>query len=162
MGSRAGRLGRIGGCLGLLCALVLLCSASAAAGASAVSVSPLNGTPDASPFTQISFLGVPANQISRVSVNGSRTGRHSGRLSGYVSAPGASFLLSHPFTQGETVTASAVVGAKGHTQTVRTRFTVERFANYRVTAGKPLQLKGHGMEQSFQTQPQLKPPVVSV
>jgi hypothetical protein len=162
MASRAGRSGRRVSCLAVLCALGLLVPAGSAAAASAVAVSPLNGTPDVSPFTQISFLGVPASQIARVSVIGSRTGRHSGKLAAYASAPGASFLLSHPFTQGETVTASAVVGPKGHTKAVRTTFTVERFANYQVTAGKPLQLSGHGMEQSFQTQPQLKPPVVSV
>ncbi len=154
-------MGRTGACLGVLCLLVLLVTA-ASAQAVAVAVSPLNGTPDASPYSQISFLGVPPNQIADVSVTGSRTGRHSGRLAAYVSAPGASFLPSHPFTQGETVTASAVVGGKGHTKTVRTTFTVERFADYKVTAGPQVSLSGHGLEQSFASQPRLKPPVVRV
>src|ERR1035441_4061309 len=37
---------------------------ASAAGVLAVAVSPLNGTPDASPYTQISFLGVPSNDTS--------------------------------------------------------------------------------------------------
>src|SRR5947209_6841730 len=90
---------RVALALALLCLLgaLALGSAASASAAIAVSVSPLNGTPDASPDTQISFLGVPSNEIARVSVTGSRSGRHTGRLAGYVSAAGASFLPSHPF-----------------------------------------------------------------
>ena len=36
------------------------------------------------------------------------------RLKAYVSAPGASFLPARGFTQGESVTASALVGPRGH------------------------------------------------
>ena len=61
--------------------------------AHAVTISPLPGTPDASPHTQISFLGVPAGEIHQISVVGSRTGSHRGQLRGYDSAPGASFIL---------------------------------------------------------------------
>ncbi len=154
-------MGRMGVCLGVLCLLALLVTA-ASAQAVAVAVSPLNGTPDASPYSQISFLGVPPKEIADVSVSGSRTGRHSGKLAAYVSAPGASFLPSHPFAQGETVTASAVVGSRGHTKTVRTTFTVERFADYQVSLGPQVNLSGHGLEQSFPSQPRLKPPVVRV
>jgi Arylsulfotransferase (ASST) len=161
MGSRERRVALA---LALLClaGAVALVSAASASAAIAVSVSPLNGTPDASPDTQISFLGVPSNEIADVSVTGSRSGRHSGKLAGYVSAPGASFVPSHPFSQGETVTASAVVGPKGHTRTVRTTFTVLRFAPYDVTAGQPYRISGHGNEQVFQSQPRLRPPVVRV
>jgi hypothetical protein len=161
MRSRTARSVRVTCCLVLLTTAALLVSAPAAWGLS-VAVSPLNGTPDASPDSQISFLGVPANEIAGVSVVGSRTGRHSGKLASYLSAPGASFLPSHPFAQGESVTASAVVGPRGHTKTVRTSFTVERYGAYKVTTGPPFVLSGHGLEQSFVTQPALKPPVVTV
>jgi hypothetical protein len=77
--------------------------------AGAVTVSPLPGSRDASPQTQISFLGPPKGDLSRISVVGSRTGAHAGRLEGYSDGDGASFLPSKPFAQGETVTVSAQV-----------------------------------------------------
>jgi hypothetical protein len=133
-----------------------------AEGAPALVVSPLNGTPDASPRTQVSFLGVPANEISRVSVVGSRSGRHSGSLESYASAAGASFLPTHPFTQGEHVSASALVGPAGHPTRVSATFTIARLADYRPTLTKPLQLTRAGLVQSFVSQPQLQPPSVFV
>jgi hypothetical protein len=162
MRSRAGRLLRSLSWVGFWALLAMLVQSGVALAASSVAVSPLNGTPDASPYTQISFLGVPANEIADVTVTGSSTGRHSGTLKAYATQPGASFLPTHSFAQGERVSASAVVGPKGHTSTVRTTFTVLRYPNYTVTNGKPLQLSGHGLEQSFVSQPKLKPPVVRV
>jgi len=87
---------RIGRCSsGALAAAVVTAALGAlAAGAQAVTLSPLNGTPDASPDTQISFLGAPAGQIADVSVEGSRSGSHGGKLRSYASASGASFVPS--------------------------------------------------------------------
>ena len=150
---------RLGG-IALLAAMALL--AAPARGAPALALSPLNGTPDASPQTQLSFLGVPVNEIAHVSVIGSRSGRHSGRLKSYASAPGASFLPTHLFTQGERVTASALVGPTGHAARVRTTFTIARLSDYRATSAKPLQLSRPGLVQSFVSQPQLRPPSVFV
>src|SRR5580698_10477300 len=62
-----------------------------------VTVSPLPGSRDASPQTQISFLGVPKGKLSGISVVGSRTGAHSGRFKGYSGGDGASFVPSRPF-----------------------------------------------------------------
>src|ERR1700730_1307079 len=45
-----------------------------------VTISPLEGTLDASPTTQISFLGLPAASLSRIVVVGSRSGRHAGTV----------------------------------------------------------------------------------
>jgi hypothetical protein len=45
-----------------------------------LSVSPLPDSLDASNDTQISLLGYPANELSSISVSGSRSGGHSGRL----------------------------------------------------------------------------------
>jgi hypothetical protein len=135
---------------------------ASAAGALAVAVSPLNGTPDAFPYTQISFLGVPSNEISGVSVVGSRTGSHPGRLEGYVSASGASFVPLHPFAQGERVVAAATVGARGHTQRVSTTFYVARLSGYRPpAAGAPAPAKP-GTVQSFASQPTLHPPTITI
>jgi hypothetical protein len=136
--------------------------ANAANAAPSAAVSPLNGTPDASPRTQISFLGVPAREIGDVSVVGSRSGRHGGRLESYVSAPGASFLPARPFAPGERVTASALVGRRGHAERVGTTFTVARPSGYRPTFGGGRFLTRPGLVQSFVSEPQLKPPTVFV
>ncbi len=142
--------------------LAALCSAAAPAWGVQVALSPLNGTPDASPYSQISFLGVPAREIRDVSVVGSRSGRHTGHLKAYVSAPGASLLLGRPFSQGERVRVTAVVGARGHARTVRSSFSVARLSNYPVLTGKPLELRHAGLDQTFASQPRLVPPVVDV
>jgi hypothetical protein len=128
-----------------------------------VTISPLPGTPDASPRTQISFLGVPAGEIHQISVVGSRTGSHRGQLHGYDSAPGASFVPERGFSEGESVRVSALVGPSGHQQRVGSSFTVAELAHYHFTPmsttappAKP------GMAQSFVSQPGLMPPTVSV
>jgi hypothetical protein len=154
---------RVSGWVG---AVALLSSVAAlacpAAGAQGLALSPLNGAPDASPRTQISFLGIPSSEIARVSVVGSRSGRHSGRIQAYASSPGASFLPAHPFTQGERVTASAIVGAKGHTRRVTTRFTIARMSGYRPppTSG-PAPAKP-GTVDSFVSEPALHPPKLAL
>jgi len=63
----------------------------AKAAAGAVAVSPQAGTPDASPSTQISFLGAPGTQVSDVRVSGSRSGAHGGVLRAYSTGTGESF-----------------------------------------------------------------------
>jgi len=137
-------------------------AAAAAEAAPAVAVSPLNGTPDASPEAQISFLGVPAKEISAISVVGSRSGAHSGKLESYASSPGASFLPARGFTQGERVTASATVGPKGHTARVSTTFTVARLPAYPITIKKVAPLSKAGLVQGFVSAPNLQPPVLQV
>ena len=99
---------------------------AATAHAASVTISPLAGTPDASPKTQISFLGAAPSQIHNISVVGSQSGSHTGRLEGYASATGASYLPSRPFLAGERVAVKASVG---HT-TLGTEFTVADQDNY--------------------------------
>src|SRR5579862_7606031 len=97
-----------------------------AAAANPVTVSPLPGTGDASPATQISFLGGPGTQIADVRVVGSASGAHSGRVQGYSTGTGASFLPSHPFRAGERVTVHAMVatGAGAPAKPASTTFTI--------------------------------------
>jgi hypothetical protein len=97
----------------------------AAAGANPVTVSPLPGTADASPATQISFLGGPGTRVLSVSVSASRSGSHSGRLAAYSTGTGESFLPAHPFLAGERVSVRAtVVQSGGPAQTAATTFTI--------------------------------------
>ena len=92
--------------------------------APAVTISPLPGTPDATPSTQISFLGAPASDLHDISVVGSRSGAHSGRLVAYATAAGASFLPSRGFDEGERVTVTAVVGSGASRRRIGTSFTI--------------------------------------
>jgi Arylsulfotransferase (ASST) len=159
------RLGAFAFALAFAAAMTLAAAAEGAhpdGHAPALALSPLNGTPDASPQTQISFLGVPAKEIANIVVIGSRSGRHYGRLESYASSPGASFLSSRPFAQGERVTASALVGPTGHAGQVSTTFTIARLSDYRAVAGKPIELSKPGLVQSFVSAPTLRPPSVHV
>jgi Arylsulfotransferase (ASST) len=102
-----------------------------AAASNPVTISPLPGTEDASPETQISFLGGPGTQVSEVRVLGSTSGAHSGRIEGYSTGTGASFLPSRPFRTGERVTVHAMVstGAGADPQPASTTFTIAHQAS---------------------------------
>jgi Arylsulfotransferase (ASST) len=136
----------------------------AAAAANPITVSPLPGTPDASPDTQISFLGGPGTQIADVRVVGSRSGVHSGRLEAYSTGTGASFLPAKSFVPGERVTvhAMAVTGAGGApNQPVTTTFTVAHQAavseeEFPVNPGDP-----HAV-QHYLSAPSLTPSTVTL
>ena len=127
-----------------------------------VTVSPLPGSRDATPQTQISFLGVPASELSGVSVSGSRTGVHSGRLAAYSQGDGASFLPSKPFAEGELVTVRARLhAAGGAVQPLFDQFQVAHQDTISSTpetihAGSPSEI------QSFRSRPDLRPPVLTV
>jgi hypothetical protein len=99
-------------------------SSAPAAAANAITVSPLPGTPDASPSTQISFLGGAGTTVTAVKVRGSQSGTHSGRLAAYSTTTGESFIPTHAFTPGETVNVSARVSSLPGSPTVHTSFIV--------------------------------------
>ncbi len=158
----AGLGARLGGMLAVVLVAAGLSLASTSEAAAAVVLSPLNGTPDASPQTQISFLGVPAGEISGIAVVGSRSGRHSGKLESYASSPGASFLPTRPFTQGERVTATALVGSGHRTSRVSTTFTVARLSDFHAAPVKPISLSKPGLVQTIVSEPELRPPSFQV
>ena len=82
----------------------------AEAQANSVAVSPQPGTEDASPDTQISFLGEAGTTVANVSVVGSRSGNHPGKLKRYSTGTGESFVPNTPFRAGEQVAVHALVG----------------------------------------------------
>ncbi len=94
--------------------------------ANSIAVSPQPGTEDASPDTQISFLGEPGTTVGDVSVVGSSSGNHSGKLERYSTGSGASFVLNSPLRPGEHVAVHALVGVGSATPSspVTTVFTV--------------------------------------
>jgi len=96
-------------------------AAIAAASANPVTISPLPGTTDASPATQISFLGGAGTVVSQVRVVGSRSGIHRGVLRAYSTGTGESFLPTRPFLPGEHVSVRARIG---RASAARTTFTI--------------------------------------
>jgi hypothetical protein len=149
---------------GALVVALLLALALPCAPAAALTISPLNGTPDASPQTQISFLDVSPGELSDIRVSGSHSGHHSGRLLPYRSGPGASFVPSHPFAAGEWVKVTAVVAVSGRRRQVSTSFAVARPAAW---TEPPLPSGGHsptptGAIEGFHSVPALRPPAVHV
>jgi hypothetical protein len=127
-----------------------------------VTVTPQPGSRDASSQTQISFLGVAAGQISSVSVVGSRSGTHGGRLAAYSQGDGASFLPSQPLAQGERVRVRAELAQAGGVLPIAWSFQVA----VRDTAGSaggstPPPINPHDY-QIFRSRPDLRPPPVTV
>ncbi len=138
---------------------------SAALAGGAITVSPAPDTLDASYLTQISFLGAPAPDIINLTVSGSRSGSHTGRLLGYSQGDGASFLPSHPFAQGETVTVHAALRRGGATVPFAWRFTVadvDSVSRSLETPPPPPPTARAGELQHFLSRPDLRPPIVSV
>ncbi|HEY1687820.1 MAG TPA: arylsulfotransferase family protein [Solirubrobacteraceae bacterium] len=126
---------------------------------SEVAVSPLPGSYDASPQTQISFLGVPASELSDVRAFGSLTGGHAGELEAYSQGDGASFVPAAPFRSGETVTVSGQVSGKPFSF----HFTVAYPDPIPVNkqAGPRPEAPASAV-QHFHTAPELEPPAVTV
>ena len=89
-----------------------------------VTISPLPGTADASPSTQISFLGGEGTRVAAVSVRGSQSGVHTGVLRAYSTGTGESFLPARPFVSGERVKVRATVATGSETLHESTSFTV--------------------------------------
>jgi len=127
-----------------------------------VYVSPTPGTDTADPQTQISFLGVPASDISSVSVVGQVSGQHSGALSAYSQGDGASFVPATPFTAGEQVTVNSTIGASGAGTAVSFGFRVDTPYSTAHTGEFPNPAAAPADSQSFDTLPGVQAPVLTV
>ncbi len=132
-------------------------AAAAPAFASALTISPLPGTPDASPSTQISLLGTAPSNIVSVSVTGSVSGPHEGHLESYSASQGASFVLDTPLTEGEEVN---VVVDVNEGAPVEDSFSVADTSPLSPVINPPGE-KPEELE-SFSSAPELRPPKVRV
>ncbi|HEV3228661.1 MAG TPA: arylsulfotransferase family protein [Solirubrobacteraceae bacterium] len=146
-------------------------AARAVAAARFIIVSPQPGTPDASPHTQVSFLGTPATQLGTVTVVGSRSGHHTGKLKAYAAAPGASFVPSKAFSTGETVHVELQPPSGSLASPLSFSFTVARpGVQARLPAGRlPAIVKATSRPSSavpvtehFLSRPTLRPPRVVI
>lgn len=91
----------------LVAALALLPSHAASGQAPApapVGVFPAAGVTTASPRTELSFRGATGAQLATVTVTGSVSGAHAGRVVAHSDGKGASFVPAKPFSGSETVT----------------------------------------------------------
>jgi len=136
-------------------------AASTAAAANPVAVSPEPGTPDASPSTQVSFLGTSATTVSDVHVTGSRSGAHAGVLRAYSTGTGESFLPARPFLAGERVTVTAQVSTGGATRAARSNFTIAHQAPVSQTEFPINPGNAHAV-QHYSTAPTLTPSTIDI
>ncbi len=128
-----------------------------------VSVFPLPGTPTASAKTTISFRGVTAKRLGPVTVAGSRSGDHLGRLVAHSDGRGVSFDPDAPFTEGEDVTVDTTLPIRGaHDGTFA--FTIARSAaGYGLNqVSTPTPSARAGEVSTYGSRPDLKPPIVTV
>jgi hypothetical protein len=127
-----------------------------------LAVSPLPDSLDASNDTQISLLGYPASALSGISVSGSSSGGHSGRLEAYSQGDGASWVPSKAFRPGEVVVVHGKLTVGGKTYPFAFHFNTAvpdalgHPASTPKPAGKPTELL------AFHSRPELHAPVVTV
>jgi hypothetical protein len=127
-----------------------------------LTVSPLPDSLDASNDTQISLLGYPASDLSGISVSGSASGGHSGRLEAYSQGDGASFVPSKAFAPGEAVVVRGKLVLAGKRYPFAFHFTtavrdvIGHPASSPKPAGKPSELS------SFHSRRELHAPIVTV
>jgi hypothetical protein len=148
---------------GLAVALAIaIASGSFRKAADPVAVFPSAGTPTASPRTQVSFRGTPPAELTNIEVTGSKTGRHSGRLSPHSDGRGASFLPDRRFRSGERVTVRAAVPLTG-ARDGAVRFKIARppRGGYRGSSQNDPGGTPNGA-QRFRTRPDLRPPTLRV
>ncbi|MGH2865401.1 MAG: arylsulfotransferase family protein [Solirubrobacteraceae bacterium] len=126
-----------------------------------VTMSPIPGSRVASAQTQISFLGVPARDLSAISVVGSETGAHRGRLEPYSDGDGASFVPTRPFAQGERVTVHARLRLGGTRDALGDVFGVAH-EDHITSTPAPVHAGGASEYQSFHSRPELHPPALTV
>ena len=86
---------------------------AAAQPAPSVHVFPIPGSRVAPLRTQITFRGVNALSLPAITVTGSVSGQHAGKVVGDSDGKGGSYLPSQPFVAGETVTVKTPLNIAG-------------------------------------------------
>lgn len=127
-----------------------------------LAVSPLPDSLDASYATQISLLGYPASELTAISVSGSRSGGHSGRLEPYSQGDGASWVPSKSFDPGETVVVHGKLTLAGKSYPFAFHFAIA----VRDVLGHPAStVKPAGKTSElfvFHSRPELHAPIVTI
>ncbi|HYH89813.1 MAG TPA: arylsulfotransferase family protein [Solirubrobacteraceae bacterium] len=135
--------------------------AAAAAQSNPISAYPSPGTISASPRTQISLRGAPADRLGRIQVTGSRSGRHAGRLRSHSDRQGASFVLARPLRGGERVTVRTGLPVRGATNG-DFAFRTARIPGRVTIQNRILENIDAKRTRSFRSRPDLAPPFLTV
>lgn len=139
-------------------------------------VLPFPGTPDAAPASKIMFPAVAPSAIAAITVHGSRSGRHPGRLGAQPYGNGSAFSPDRPFAPGERVEVTAMLrsrvagaasGAQG-AKRVSFSFSIASSAGRwgtGVQARPDLTIlraspRGRHVTQTFVSAPHLHPPTI--
>jgi len=80
-------------------------------GPAGLDVQPFPGTPDASPRTDVGFPTLTPGELRSVTVIGSRSGLHRGRLHALPDGRGTAFAPASPFLSGERVSVRALLSS---------------------------------------------------
>ena len=143
----------------LLAALTV--PAAAAAQSNPISAYPSPGTISASPRTQISLRGAPADRLGRIQVTASRSGRHAGRLRSHSDRQGASFVLSRQLRGGERVTVRTGLPVRGATNG-DFAFRTARIPGRVTIQNRILENIDAKRTRSFRSRPDLAPPFLTI
>jgi hypothetical protein len=127
-----------------------------------LAVSPLPDSLDASYDTQISLLGYPASDLSSISVSGSSSGGHSGRLEAYSQGDGASWVPSKAFNSGETVAVHGKLTLAGKSYPFAFHFTIAARDAFGHPASSPKPAGKATELGAFHSRPDLHVPLVTV
>jgi Arylsulfotransferase (ASST) len=130
-------------------------------GPGSISAYPSPGTISAGPKTQISLRGAPARRLGTITVTGSRSGRHRGRLRAHSDGKGASFVMPRGFRGGERVTVRTglpIVGTRNGDYSFRVasipkRVTIQNLILENINAH---------LVRHFRSRPDLAPPFLHV
>jgi hypothetical protein len=127
----------------------------------AVSVYPSPGVTTASPETQISFRGKAPDKLGKITVTGSESGPHKGRIEAHSDGQGASFLPAKRFRQGEKVTVKTsleIAGAKHG----RFSITIANEMPKKAIRDQPPPSHGRGATVKLASRPDLIAPAVTI
>jgi hypothetical protein len=127
----------------------------------AVSVFPRHRTETASPETEISFRGLPIEELGLVEVSGNQSGGHSGVLVAHADGRGASYVPDAPFLPAEVVTVTAGVPLED-TNDGSVMFTVAQLGNLPEIPTSRDTENVDARPQSFRSRTDLRPPVITI
>jgi hypothetical protein len=146
----------------LLAVALAMAGATAATAATVpVSVYPSPGTKYNLPRTQITFRGIAPDDIGAVTVVGSATGAHAGRIAADSDNKGGSFLPAKPFQAGETVTVTSALNIVGG-RSGKFSFAIAHPSRPIQPMPLPVVPAGSNGLQHFRSRPDLLPPSVTI
>jgi arylsulfotransferase ASST len=151
----------LAGALAAITALAASDDTIATAQPPAVAAFPIPGSKLATPWTQITFRGVPASALGTIQVTGSSSGVHAGTIEADSDGNGGSFVPQVAFQPGETVTVTTLLNVLGANQGTY-QFTVATPAGGVPYARALIVPRAPGDVWRFRSRQDLAPPAVKI